>query len=188
VGHGRVVAYDAVVTAAERLFHRTERLDMDELAREVSVSRATLYRVVGSRDRVLGDVLWRQGSRLLDRVAGETQGTGVDRLVRVAERFDRRLLAYPPLRRLLREEPQTAFRVLLMAEAGVHSRFVTRWRELLEQAERDGELTLPLAAEDAAYVFVRIGESMLYSELLGDRQPDPTLAAQVQRVLLGAAP
>jgi hypothetical protein len=78
--------------------------------------------------------------------------------------------------------------VLLMAEAGVHSRFVTRWRELLEQAERDGELTLPLAAEDAAYVFVRIGESMLYSELLGDREPDPALAARVQRVLLRSVP
>jgi AcrR family transcriptional regulator len=188
VGRERVVAYDQVVTAAERLFHRTEHLDMDELARAVSVSRATLYRVVGSRDRVLGDVLWQQGSRLLDAVARDAHGRGVDRLVLVAERFNRRLLAYPPLRRLLREEPQTAVRVLLMAEAGVHTRFVARWRELLEQAERDGELALPLSAEDAAYVFVRVGESVLYSDLLGDRRPDPALAAHVQRALLRPAP
>lgn len=186
MSQGRVVAYEQVVAAAERLFHRTGRLDMDELAREVSVSRATLYRVVGSRDRVLGDVLWRQGSSLLDRVAAGAPGRGVDRLVLVAERFNRRLLAYPPLRRLLREEPQTAFRVLMMAEAGVHSRFVARWQELLEQAERDGELTLPLGAADAAYVFVRVGESMLYSDLMGDREPDVALAARVQRALLDA--
>lgn len=188
MGHGRVVEHEQVVTAAERLFHRTERLDMDELARAVSVSRATLYRVVGSRDRVLGDVLWRQGSRLLDQVAAAADGTGVDRLVLIAERFNRRLLAYPPLRRLLREEPQTAFRVLMMAEAGVHTRFVSRWRELLAQAERDGELALPLALDDAAYVFVRVGESVLYSDLLGGREPDVALAAQVQRALLQPVP
>ena len=188
MGHGRVVAYDQVVTAAERLWHATEHLDMDELARAVSVSRATLYRVVGSRDRVLGDVLWRSGSRLLDRVAAAAQGDGVDRIVAIAERFDVRLLAYPPLRRLLREEPQTAFRVLMMPEAGVHTRFVARWRELLEQAERDGGLTLPLALDDAAYVFVRIGESVLYSDLLGGREPDLALAAQVQRSLLRPVP
>ena len=186
MGHGRVVAYDQVVAAAEALFHRTERLDMDELARAVSVSRATLYRVVGSRDRVLGDVLWRQGSRLLDRVAAAASGTGVDRVVLIAERFNRRLLGYPPLRRLLREEPQTAFRVLMMAEAGVHTRFVSRWRELLAQAEGDG-VRLPLALDDAAYVFVRIGESMLYSDLLGGREPDVALAAQVQRAVLQPA-
>ena len=188
MGQGRVVTYDSIVVAAERLFHRTGRLDMDELARAVSVSRATLYRVVGSRDRVLGDVLWRQGSHLLEQVVAGASGAGVDRLLLVAEQFNRRLLAYPPLRRLLDEEPVTAFRVLMMAEARVHTRFVSRWRELIEQAEQAGELSLSLSAADAAFVCVRIGESMLYSELLGDREPDLALAARVQRALLGAAP
>ena len=31
---------------------------MDELAHELAVSRATLYRAVDGRDRLLGDVLW----------------------------------------------------------------------------------------------------------------------------------
>jgi hypothetical protein len=75
----------------------------------------------------------------------------------------------------------------MMAEAGVHTRFVARWQQLLEQAERDGELTLPLAAADAAYAFVRIGESMLYSDLMGDRAPDLALAAHLQRGLLRPA-
>ena len=47
---------------------------------------------------------------------------------------------------------------------------------------------LPLALDDAAYVFVRIGESVLYSDLLGGREPDLALAAQVQRSLLRPVP
>lgn len=185
---GRVISYEQVLCAAERLFHRTGRLDMDELAAASAVSRATLYRVAGNRDRVLGDVLWRQGSRSLHRVAADATGTGVDRLVGIAERFNASLLAYAPLRTFVRADPETAFRVLLMAGAGVHSRFVALWRDLLEQAEAAGELRLPLPLDDAAYVFVRIGESMLYSDLLGDREPDVALAAQAQRALLREDP
>ena len=72
-------------------------------------------------------------------------------------------------------------------EAGVHTRFVARWRELLEQAELDG-LALPLALDDAAYVLVHIGESVLCSDLLGGGEPDLALAAHVQRSLLRPVP
>lgn len=181
---GRVISYEQVVAVAERLFHSTGRVDMDQLARAASVSRATLYRVCGSRDRVLGDVMWLQGSRLLRRTAAATGGAGVDRVVEVAERFNRALLSYEPLRTFLREDPVTAFRVLLMAEARVHSRFVELWRELLEHERERGALPLSLPVADAAYVFVRMGESMLYSDLMGDREPDLALAARVQRALL----
>lgn len=186
MGRDRVISYDQVLLAAERVFHRAGRLDMDELAHAVNVSRATLYRVAGNRDRVLGDVLWMQGSRLLTRIVEAAPGRGVDRLVGIAEAFSRELMAYPALRTLLRDDPVTAFRVLLMADARVHSRFVELWRGLLVKAQDDGELQLSLEAGDTAFVFVRIGESMLYSDLLGDREPDPALAAQVQRAVLRA--
>lgn len=183
---GRVISYEQVVATAERVFHGSGRLDMDELAVASSVSRATLYRVVGGRDRVLGDVLWHQGDRLLQRVLAATPGSGVERLVEVADRFHRELITYPALRTLLREDPVTAFRVLFMAEGRVHARFVERWRELLEEACEDGDLRLPMDPAEAAYVFVRVGESLVYSDLLGDRPPDLDLARRVQRALLHA--
>lgn len=196
----RVITYEQVVRRAERLFHRTGGLDMAALAAAASVSRATLYRVAGSRDRVLGDVLWAQGSRLLAQVLAQAAAQapagprapapdgGVERLLAVTERFNRELVGYPPLRTFLREEPDTACRVLFLPEARVHARFVARWRELLEQAQAGGApLALPL--QDAAYVMVRIGESVLYRHLLdrdvpGDAEPDVELVTRMQRAVL----
>lgn len=103
---------------------------------------------------------------------------------RPAERFNHGLVSYQPLRRFLREDPETAFRVLFMAEGRVHARFVQLWRELLLAAEHAGELRLPLDVDNAAFVFVRIGESMLYADLLIGREPDITVSARAQRALL----
>ena len=184
MAQGRVITYEQVVTAGSQLFHHTGGLDMEELAQAANVSRATLYRVAGSRDKVLGDVLWRQGSRVLAQITAATPGHGVDRLIAISERFHRDLRAYPPLLNFLREDPATAFRVLLTADARVHSRFVEQWRTLLEELVSAGELVLPMSPADAAFVFVRLGESLLYSDLFGDREPDLDLASRVQRALL----
>lgn len=184
VGSGRVITYDDAVSAGGRLFHESGSLDMDELAAALNVSRATLYRVAGSRDRVLGDVLYAQGSRLMNRVVAETPGAGVDRLVAIAERLNAQLVAYQPLRRFIHDDPPAAFRVLFMPEGRVHIRFVELWRDLLVAAEQAGELVLPLDVDDLAFVFVRIGESMIYADLLAGREPNIALAATVQRALL----
>lgn len=186
MAQGRVITYEQVVARGSRLFHETGGLDMDELAQVANVSRATLYRVAGSRDRVLGDVLWRQGSQLLARITAETPGVGVDRLIAISQTFNRRLRGYPPLLSFLRDDPATAFRVLLTADARVHSRFVEQWQSLLEELIAAGELALAMSAADAAFVFVRVGESLLYSDLFGDREPDLDLAARVQRAMLRA--
>src|SRR3954452_7556512 len=135
----RVVEHAAVVRAAERMFDADACVDMELLAARVGVSRATLYRVVGSRERLLGDVLWWQGQQVmahaLRRVAGiagaERLGAlarGVhERLVQLARAFNERLIGYEPLRRFLREDPVLAHHVLFLPEARVHSRFVALW-------------------------------------------------------------
>lgn len=180
----RVLSHEQLLPAAERWFHEHGGIDMEALAQHLSVSRATLYRVAGSRERLLGDVLWRQGSRAMARNVDVVTGSGVDRLVDLALRFNQGLVSYPPMRRFLREDAVTAFRVLFMAEARVHARFVQMWRELFVAAEQAGELDLPFDVDELAFVFVRLGESMLYADLLSGLEPNVELAARVQRVLL----
>ena len=43
---------------ARRTFLAGERIDMQTLARSLGVDRATLYRWVGSRERLLTEILW----------------------------------------------------------------------------------------------------------------------------------
>ena len=52
----RVIAYDTIVAGARRHFLSEATVDMEQLATELAISRATLYRAVDSRDRLLGDV------------------------------------------------------------------------------------------------------------------------------------
>ena len=48
---------------ARRRFQAAERIDMSALAEELGVNRVTLYRWVGSRDRLLVEVIWSLGRR-----------------------------------------------------------------------------------------------------------------------------
>ena len=181
---GRVISYDQAVAAAARQFHETAGLDMERLAARLAVSRATLYRVVASRDRLLGDVLWQAGLATTERAVRASAGQGAQRLLDIALRYDREVGAYAPLRRLLTDDPATAFRVLFMPEAGVHSRFVDLWCRLFaEEQARGWEPPHPPPA--LALVFVRVGESMLYADLLSGAEPDLELATTVKRSLLG---
>ncbi len=182
----RVLSHDHLVDEAERWFHQHAGIDMEALAAHLAVSRATLYRVAGSRERLLGEVLWRQGSRAMTRNARIVGGAGAERLVSLARHFNDGLVSYTPVRRFMHEDPVTAFRVLFMGEARVHARFVQMWRELFREAEQAGELELPFDVDELAFVFVRLGESMLYADLLSGLEPNVELCARMQLLLLTA--
>ena len=177
-----------VVRGACRFFLRHGTVEMDALATSLAISRATLYRVVHSRDRLLGDVLWEMGEQLLNRARAASRAastvTGVDGVLDVTHRFCTMLLRAEPFRYFLRTEPKTATRVLFTPAGGVHTRAVAAQQEiLLDAARRDG-LTLPGDPAHLAYLYVRIIESSLYAELLTGQQPDLPLAERTIRSLL----
>jgi len=53
----RPTPIDAFKPARRRFLHG-ERLDMSTMARELEINRVTLYRWVGSRERLLGEVMF----------------------------------------------------------------------------------------------------------------------------------
>ncbi|WFE21319.1 hypothetical protein O7621_26330 [Solwaraspora sp. WMMD937] len=73
-----MVSEETVVRGGGRYFLSHGTIDMGGLADALAVSRATLYRVTGSRDRLLGEVLWWLGSRQLAEACGARRRTGVD--------------------------------------------------------------------------------------------------------------
>ncbi len=179
----RVVTYEQALEAALHAFLRDGTVDMHDLAGSLAVSRATLYRVVGSRDRLLAGVLWflaRETMRMAER---EAVSSGVERILEIATRFKQETAGFDPFRRFLRSDTETALRVLFTPAGGVHERMVRHWSRILTEAEEAGEVKLALPADDLAYIFVRIGESMLYADILIDRTPDLELASYVQRLL-----
>ncbi len=182
----RVVDHARVLRIAERMFDAEGSVDMASLADRVGVSRATLYRVVGSRERLLGDVLWWQGQHVMEHVAPRVTAGGAERLVQLARAFNERLIGYRPLRRFLRDDPVLAHHVLFLPEARVHSRFVALWRDLFVEAAAREEIRLPFDVDELAFLWVRTGESMLYADLMSGLEPRIELAERVQRLLLVA--
>jgi len=181
-----VISERDVVRGACRFFLRHGTIEMDGLAGSLAISRATLYRVVHSRDRLLGDVLWELGEQILNRARASTTTTGVDGLLEITHRFCTTLLRAQPFRFFLRTEPKTATRVLFTPSGGVHTRAVAAQQEILLEAHKDG-LKLPGDPAHLAYLYVRIIESSLYAELLTGQQPDLPLAERTIRSLLHSA-
>jgi hypothetical protein len=176
-----VIGRGEVVRGAIRQFQARGALDMDVLATELAISRATLYRVVGSRDALLGDALWLLARRLLDRARTARRQAGVDGVIEVSRRFADRLWSSPAMRRFVSVEPQTAARVLFTPSGEVHRRAIQAQGEIFVEAGAmpSGDEVFPLA-----FLYVRIMESVLYSELLSGCRVDFAVAERALRAVL----
>lgn len=158
---------------------------MRELAAGLGVSRATLYRWVGSRERLLGEILWSMAEvGLRDARAAAAGDGGVERVVRFYERFLRLTAESEPIRRFLDAEREAALRILTSKEGVQQRRLIDALRGFLEEQAAAREIELRLDAGDLAYVMTRIGESFLWREFVTGERPDVDRAVEVVRVLL----
>jgi AcrR family transcriptional regulator len=164
------------------------RLDMGALANELGVSRATLYAWVGSKERLLGEVLWSFAQDGLEQARSAARGSGAEYITDVFERFERLNSEFQPLRRFLEQDPELALRLLTSKHGPVQSRMIAAARELLAEQIEAGALTPALDVDTLAYVIIRIAESFTYSDVISGGDPDVDKAVEVVRVLLHARP
>lgn len=167
-----------------RRFIAKQRVDMCELAAELGVGRATLYRWVGSRDRLLGEILWSFAGPALERCREEATGEGTDWVMSIYNRFGEMTVGHPPTLHWVKTEPETALRVMTTKKSPHQARVVDFYRRVLEEAVSTKGLKLRLDVETAAYVLVRMGESFLWTDLITGEPPDLSKAQDVARVLL----
>jgi AcrR family transcriptional regulator len=176
----------AVFDAAQRRIRALERLDMRALAAELGVGRATLYRWVGSRDALLGEVFWwraRHSHALSLRASASLSGR--DRVLTAYSGFLSSAQRDPSLHRFLAAEPEVAMRVLTSRAARVQAGSLAVFEALLAEEAAAGRLRLPVERSALAYVIVRIGESFLYADVIAGRAPDVDQAVAVVGQLLG---
>jgi AcrR family transcriptional regulator len=171
---------------ARRTWLAEQRIDMGALAAELGTSRATLYNWVGSRERLLGEVLWTLAEPAMRRAQAEASGAGPAYVGDVAERFVRAVAESPEVRRFVEQDPEFALRILTSKTSSLQRRLIEMNRELLEEQEAAGALVLPLDVDTLAYLMARIAESFLYTNVITGDEPDPVKAGQAIRVLLSA--
>jgi len=169
-----------IFRAALDTFLGLRRLDMRGLAAELGISRATLYRRVGGRDHLLGEVIWYLARRSLARAFDATQGlTGEERIASFVELFMRDVHSQPALARLLEAEPEAALRILTSKHGPVQRGIIEVLESLMALEESRGNLRLGIDHATLAYAIVRIGESFLYADVIADNDPDVDRAVAV---------
>ena len=177
-----------VLREARRRFLKGERLDMSELASAMGISRATLYRWVGDREQLLGEILWSFAETGLQEAGAHADRTatdkGVDWVVQYNAHFARALSRFEPIRRFVEAEPDLALRVMTSKHGVSERRLIESLRTTLEERVAAGQLKLRLEPADLAYVIVRISESFIWREFITGDEPDLDKASDVVRVLL----
>ena len=169
---------------ARRAFMAGERIDMQALAAELGVNRATLYRWVGTKELLLGEVISQLARETFLAARDDVPGEGAEHVTAVVQRVLEQIHVFEPMRRFLERDPEYALRVLTSKESTVQAASIGVVRDLLEHEISNGTLTTELDIDDLAYVIIRIGESFLYSDVITGTEPQVEKAAQVLRALL----
>lgn len=172
---------------ARRTFLAGRRVDMQCLARALGVDRATLYRWVGSRDRLLTEVLWNLLERTIGRLR-KSAPTG-ERPVAAGILTDttQAVITNQGMQRFLEREGDLALKLLTTNASEFQQRLITLVADIVDTDHRHGHLHSTVPNDDLPYVLVRIVESYVYLSLITGEQPDATRASRVLHALLPQA-
>jgi AcrR family transcriptional regulator len=183
----RLEGHDDAARAFRTARHRFiggERIDMSALAAELGVDRTSLFRWVGNRDALLGEILWSLAVPTFDAADAATHAHGADRVEGALTRFVGDLITADYFRAWIVREPSRALRILLGGATPVHRRFVAIVERLLEEEIAGGRMSTPLPPHDLATVLVRVAESYAYSDLIAGERPDAERAAAAFALVL----
>jgi AcrR family transcriptional regulator len=161
-----------------------EPLEMGQLADELGVSRATVYRWGGNKEQLLGEVLWFFAARAIDGALRDAPGRGVPYLLGVFERVLESVDRSEVVHRFLRSEPELALRVLTSGHSVVQPRTIQALREAFQRETDRGAFRPPMELDSLCYATVRIGEAFLYSDTITGTPRDLHGAVEVLALLL----
>ncbi len=169
-----------------------KRLNLSALATELGVGRATLMRWVGNKELFLGEILWSLYKDVFDTAVEnadrKVELRGVDYLVHIYDEINRVLTGSEPFQRFLQQDPEFALKVLTSGRSGMQQRLIGVWKALFDEQIAAGAIAPQMDSYNLAYFIVRIGEGVVYSDLICGREPTLEPASKAFRLLLTSAP
>lgn len=173
---------------ARAWFVDDRRIELQKLAAELGISRATAYRWAGSAEQLVGTVLASLIDETFSRFAERTKSQGGERVLEVIERGMRTAFAFQPLRQFLKKNPQLGLKLVASQHGPVQARTINNLAALIQEEIDKGAMTLPVDAPTMAYALTRIIESFLYADLITGQPADPESAVAILRLLLRPTP
>jgi AcrR family transcriptional regulator len=184
-GPRKVTALDAFELAKQKWI-AGERLDVGKLAEELGVGRATVFRWVGTKEQLYGEVISAAFAQTIEWARRASTGTGAAFLTRVTHNLLSALIASKPLRTFIAHDPEFAMRIVMSSSSPVEYRVVAAVRGLIEAEVVAGHLQPAIDVDSLAYVIVRIAESFLYRDVISGTDPDIDTATKAIGLLFAA--
>jgi AcrR family transcriptional regulator len=167
-GRPAAATREAALGLARRHYMAGERIDVQAIARELGLARATMHRWFRTRELLLGELLAELGEERLTVLRRRVPGHGAEALLESFDAFNREL----------------ALRLLTSAAGPVQPRMVAAVERLIEEEVREG---FRPAVEPGllAYAIVRLAEAFLYNDAAAGVTGDTERLRQIEAALLG---
>ena len=184
-GRPAAASREQVLDAAMARYLRGQRVDVQAIAAEVGLGRTTIYRWFGSRERLIGEVLFRAATPLLEEARSSSRGRGAERLLDVFDRFNRSLVDAPALRQFVERERDAALRIITSGAGNVQPRIVALITDVIEEEVGRGTYEAPVEPGTLGYAIVRLAEAFLFNDAAGGMRDDVERLREVEAAILG---
>jgi AcrR family transcriptional regulator len=184
-GRPAAAARDDVLALATERFLAGERVDMQGIARDLGLARATMHRWYGTREVLLGEMLAELAVARLTLIRSQTTGHGARVLLECLDRFNRELSATKGLGVWLGQEQERALRILTSSGGLVQPRVVAAVERLIDAEIEAGAYAPSVAPQTLAYAIVRLGESFIYNDAMFGIRGETQRLREVEAALLG---
>jgi AcrR family transcriptional regulator len=187
-GRPAAASRNDVLKRATRRYLKGKRIDVQAIAAELGLGRATIYRWFGTREELIGEVLVRAAEPLLDEARKNAKGRGGAALLDTFDRFNRSLAEAPPLRRFLETEREAAMRIITSGAGVVQPRMVAGIAAVIQQEVDAGRYDPPVETETLAYAIVKLAEAFLFNDAVAGMKGDVDRLRDVEAAMLGVNP
>lgn len=184
-GRPAAASREDVIEAGLHRFLRGQRIDVQAIAAEIGVGRATVYRWFGSRDNLIGEVVIRATEPVLAEARAGLEGRGGPGLLDTFDRFNRSLSEAPALRAFVEQERDAALRLIASGAGIVQPRIVELITSLITQEVEAGTYKPPVEPAILGYAIVKLAQAFLFNETVAGIRGDVDRLREVEAALLG---
>jgi AcrR family transcriptional regulator len=185
-GPGRPAAAsrEDVLKAGLYRYLRGQRVDVQAIAAELGLGRATIYRWFGSREKLLGAIITRATEPVLEAARRGQRGKGGPGLLNTFDRFNRALADAPALRAFLDQERDAALRIIASDASISQARVIELIAAMITEEVEAGNYEAPVDPDLLAFAIVKLGQAFLFNDAVVGMRGDVDRLREVEAALL----
>lgn len=159
-----------LVQLAKREFLACRRVDVQQLATELGVARATAFRWVGDRETLYGHVCASLFTATFDMHDRQLAGKGLERDLELLRRVFNQVSTHPSVTHFIANDAAFAMRVVSAADGPSFRRATALIQSLLERSS--SELAPVLSPTVLASTVMILGNAFMFGHAFGGRHSD----------------